>query len=236
MPPRNLPPLGPDQRRRLQRGVRALGRRIRNAGITFLIMLALIIAGIAGGYLGIITTFLALIATFVATVVVLFWPSSGRDPEDTGMPTTPGASDVIDARATVRLDRLAAQAGDWLAGRRRMLPKEVRPALDRIQDRLRDLEPALAGVSSDTQIGGEAQRLIGQHLPGLVNTYNGLPPPERQKGSDADRILADRLDVVADELDHLCERVGCEKRARFDTQSRFIESRYRDGGLSLDKG
>ena len=140
----------------------------------------------------------------------------------------PLAQERLERQPELSVPRSSAGAGS----KRGAEPR--RPSVARARNR--HLEPALAGVSSDTPIGGEAQRLIGQHLPGLVNTYNGLPPPERQKGSDADRILADRLDVVADELDHLCERVGCEKRARFDTETRFIETRYREGGLSLDKG
>ena len=89
---------------------------------------------------------------------------------------------------------------------------------------------------SGTPNGGEAQRLIGQHLPGLVNTYLGLPPQERAPGAEHSRRLTDSLAIVADELDHLCEKVGCERIASFDVERRFIETRYRDGNdLSLDK-
>lgn len=215
-------------KRRLERGVRAVGRRLRNSAIAFLAMLLLIIAGIATGYLGIVTTVLALIATFIITVLVLFWPSSGRARDEAGP--------VIDVSASHRLDRLASQTEDWLVQRARALPHEAGPALDRIVARLRDLEPALAATSSDTANGGEAQRLIGQHLPGLVNTWLGLPPQERQPGAEHNRRLADSLIIVADELDHLCEKVGCERIASFDVERRFIETRYRDGDeLSLDQ-
>ncbi|WP_166041809.1 hypothetical protein [Sphingosinicella sp. YJ22] len=216
-------------KRRLERGVRAVGRRLRNAAIAFVAMLLLIIAGISTGVLGWITAPLALIATFIISVLVLFWPSSGRGQgHDLGP--------VIDATAAHRLDRLASQTEDWLVQRARGLPHEAAPALDRIVARLRELEPALAGTSSDTSDGGEAQRLIGQHLPGLVNTWLGLPPQQRAPGSDHSRRLADSLAIVADELDHLCEKVGCERIASFDVERRFIETRYRDGdGLSLDK-
>ncbi|HEY0326894.1 MAG TPA: hypothetical protein VGC46_13090 [Allosphingosinicella sp.] len=215
-------------KRRLERGVRAVGRRLRNSAIAFVAALFLIIAGIATGYLGIVTTILALFAAFVVSVLVLFWPSSGRR-DDHGGP-------VIDATATHRLDRLASQTEDWLVQRARGLPHEAGPALDRIVMRLRELEPALAGTSTDNPNGDEAQRLIGQHLPGLVNTYLGLPPQERAPGAEHSRRLADSLAIVADELDHLCEKVGCERIASFDVERRFIETRYRDGNdLSLDK-
>ena len=216
-------------KRRLERGVRAVGRRLRNSAIAFVGLLFLIIVGIATGALGWITAPLALVATFIISVLVLFWPSSSRARGDDFGP-------VIDATATHRLDRLAAQTEDWLVQRARALPNEAGPSLDRIVARLRELEPALAGTLSDTPNGGEAQRLIGQHLPGLVNTYLGLPPQERAPGAEHSRRLADSLVIVADELDHLCEKVGCERIASFDVERRFIETRYRDGNdLSLDK-
>lgn len=216
-------------KRRLERGVRAVGRRLRNSAIAFLVMLLLIVGGIATGYLGIVTTFLALVATFIISVLVLFWPSSGRRRDDDLGP-------VIDTTATHRLDRLASQTEDWLVQRARALPREAGPSLDRIVGRLRELEPVLARTSSDTPNGGEAQRLIGQHLPGLVNTWLGLPAQERAPGAEHSRRLADSLAIVADELDHLCEKVGCERIASFEVERRFIETRYRDGNdLSLDK-
>ncbi len=215
-------------KRRLERGVRAIGRRLRNSAIAFVALLFLIILGISTGVLGWITAPLALIATFVISVLVLFWPSSGGSRDDFGP--------VIDATATHRLDRLASQTEDWLVQRAGGLPREAAPALDRIVDRLRELEPVLARTPSDSPNGGEAQRLIGQHLPGLVNTWLGLPPQERAPGAEHSHRLADSLAIVADELDHLCEKVGCERIASFDVERRFIETRYRDGNdLSLDK-
>lgn len=217
-------------KRRLERGVRAIGRRLRNSAIAFVALLFLIIVGVSAGVLGWIAAPLALVAAFVISVLVLFWPSrGGRRDEDLGP--------VIDATATHRLDRLAAQTEDWLVQRAPGLPRDSGPALDRIVARLRELEPALARTSADTPNGGEAKRLIGQHLPGLVNTYLGLPPSERQPAAEHSRRLADSLAIVADELDRLCDKVGCERIASFDVERRFIETRYRDGDdLSLDKG
>jgi hypothetical protein len=109
-------------------------------------------------------------------------------------------------------------------------------ALDRIVYRLRDLQPSLAGVPSESQIGGEAQRLIGKHLPSLVDTYLGLPATERGFHSPNSERLAESLVIVADQLDDLCRRVGEERLMGFETERRFIETRYKDDGrLSLDR-
>jgi hypothetical protein len=138
---------------------------------------------------------------------------------------------VIDGGAAVRLDALAAQAENYLFDRSRALPHHAGPALDRILERLRDLEPALATVPVETPVGGEAQRLIGQHLPGLIDNYLALPASERPFDGDNSRRLGESLGIVADELDHLCERIGEERRTGFETERRFLETRYRGDPL-----
>lgn len=214
-------------RNRVQHGARSVVRRLRNAALTFVGLIVLVIAGLATGTLGLFSTPLALIAAFVISLVVLFWPSRSR-------PIQPPRT--IDGGVATRLDALAVQAEDYLLDRSRALPHHAGPALDRIVDRLRDLEPALATVPADATLGGEAQRLIGQHLPGLVDTYLGLPPSERTFESENSHRLSESLGIVADELDHLCERVGEERRTGFETERRFLETRYRDGDrFSLDR-
>ncbi len=91
-------------------------------------------------------------------------------------------------------------------------------------------------MPAETQIGGEAQRLIGQHLPSLVDTYLNLPVTERGVHSGTSERLAESLGIVADQLDDLCQRVAEERRMGFETERRFIETRYKeDGRLSLDR-
>lgn len=214
-------------KRELGRRARSVGRRLRNAAIAFVAMLFLIIAGIGFGVLGIFTTLLALIGAFILAILVLFLPPGGRRERP---------APVIDGGQAVRLDRLAAQTEDYLLTRARALPGLAGPALDRIVDRLRDIEPALTGLSPDTPTGGEAQRLIGQHLPGLIDNFLALPAPDRAFASESSQRLSESLGIVADELDDLCERIGCQRRDGFEVERRFIEARYRDGErLSLDK-
>lgn len=214
-------------RQRVERGARSVLRRLRNAALTFVGLLVLLIAGLATGALGIVSGLLALLAAFIITLMVLFWPSRRR-------PAQPPRT--IDGGAATRLDRLAAQAEDYLLDRNRALPHLAAPALDRIVERLRDLEPSLATVPPEAPIGGEAQRLIGQHLPGLIDNYLALPPSERPFEGDNSRRLAESLGIVADELDELCERIGEERRTGFETERRFLETRYQGGDrLSLDR-
>lgn len=214
-------------RRNLQRGIRSVFIRARRAGITFVVLFAALVVymvGFAG--VGFFTFLLAMVAiTMLSLLTVMLPVRDRRRPRDEALPARPN----IDGGPPVPLDRLASQTEDWLLARCRALPNTAGPALDRIVYRLRDLQPALDGVRPDTPLGGEAQRLIGKHLPDLVTTYLSLPPGDRHFQAESSASLADSLGIVADQLDDLCERVGQEKRLGFDTERRFIETRYRDG-------
>jgi len=226
-------PPGPRGVSGLERGVRSLLIRLRRAGLTFAGLLAALVVYMIGfGGVGFFTFLLAMFAILLMTLMVVFLPVRDR-----GRPSEEWtAKPVVDGGAAVRLDRLTAQTEAWLVQRCRALPHQAGPALDRIVFRLRELEPSLATVPSQSQIGGEAQRLIGQHLPSLVDTYLGLPPAERGFHSPTSERLADSLGIVADQLDDLCERIADERRMGFETERRFIETRYKDGDrLSLDR-
>lgn len=214
-------------RRRVQRGVRSAFVRARRSVLTFLgVLTGLIAWSLAAGTFGIGAVIGALLLSMLLAFMVLFLPVRERRPPRPAM---------VDGGAAVRLDQLVAGAEDYLLERSLQLPHQAAPALDRIVDRLRDLEPALATVAPESPMGGEAQRLIGQHLPGLVDNFIALPPSERPFGSDNSVRLAESLGIVADELDHLCERIGEERRTGFETERRFLETRYRDGDrLRLD--
>jgi hypothetical protein len=226
-------PSGPREvRGTFERGVRSFLIRLRRAGFTFVGLVAVLAAYmVAFGGVGFFSFLFALFAIMLLSFLVMGLPVRDRRPRERSVERP-----VVDGGAAVRLDRITSQTEQWLIQRSRALPYQAGPALDRIVGRLRDLEPSLATVPSDTQIGGEAQRLIGQHLPSLVDTYLGLPPTERGPHANTSDRLAESLGIVADQLDDLCGRVAEERRMGFETERRFIETRYKeDGRLSLDR-
>ncbi len=218
-------------KRSVQRKVRSFLIRLRRAGFTFAaLFIALVAYMVVAGSVGPFTFLAALFAMFMAAMLVMSFPVSDRRARKEAAQAT------VDGRKAGRLDRLASHTQDWLLERCRALPSQAGPSLDRIVDRLRDLEPSLATVPADSPLGGEAQRLIGQHLPSLVDTYFGLPPGERTFYSETSSKLAESLGIVANQMDDLCERIAHERRIGFDTERRFLETRYtEDGRLSLDR-
>lgn len=211
-------------RRSIERGIRSMFIRMRRAGFTFTILLGALIVYAIGWGVHPLVFLLAIFAIAMLSVMVLFIPV--RAPREQTLPPPPMAGG---ARGPA-LDRLTGQTEDWLLGRARALPRAAGPAVDRIVGHLRDLKPSLAKVPADSALGNEAQRLIGRHLPDLVETWLSLSPAERGAASVQSGRLAESLAIVADQLGDLCERIAEDRRTGFDVEHRFIATRYGDSG------
>lgn len=136
------------------------------------------------------------------------------------------------------LAELPGDAEDWLLDRRQALPLDCSPQLDRIFRRLGDLQPHLATLAPHSSAAWEARRLLGDHLPRLVFAYEAIPDSAREDDPQVRARLRAGLQTVADALDALCEEVCRDPLMTFETQNRFLESRYRgeDGRLIPGQG
>jgi hypothetical protein len=204
-------------KRKLQRGVREAGRRFRRAGLIFLLLLfALIIADVAGASVGFFTWVFALAGMAMAALFSMLWP------------TRASRRSTVPAGAAESLDQLAGAREEWLLERCRELPRPALPAVDSILYNLREMQPCLAHVTPNSRLHGETQRLVGEHLPRLVESYLAIPYEARAPGSQNDLRIAESLDLVAQELHRLCVDVTRERSDGFEVNRRFIESRYGD--------
>lgn len=134
------------------------------------------------------------------------------------------------------LAELPGDAEDWLLTRREGLPLDCRPQLDRIFRRLGDLQPHLATLAPHSTPAWEARRLLGDHLPRLVFAYEAIPDSAREDDPDVRARLCAGLETVADALDALCREVCRDPLMTFETQNRFLESRYRGEDVRLVPG
>ena len=214
-------------KRRIKRGVGEAMRRVRRAGLIFLLLLfGLILFSAAVSPLG-WAWLLAIPATFVAALLSLMWPTRGRR-------AAPSPDEASQKVASMPLPALAGRCEQWLLDRTADLPRDALDSADTILARLSSLQPHVADLSEGNLVGGEVRRLVGGHLPRLVDSYLALPPAERHPRSESSRRLVESLAVVADELTRLCGEVeGC-RTSQFETEHRFIETRYKDGGLRGD--
>jgi hypothetical protein len=184
------------------------------------LLLALVAVSIMTN-VGFLTGLVAIPTAFFIAFLSLFWPSRAATQPEVPKESTP-------------LDEMALRAADGLLDRCDEIPGRAIGAADSIIARLRELAPHLATVDPGDPVAGESRRLICQHLPRLVDTYLDLPPSLRPPGSEATQRFTQSLNIVAGEFDSLLERCCRDRELGFETQHRFIESRYRGSELERD--
>lgn len=185
--------------------------RLRRAGLLFFGATAALLVLLVAHPIGLLLWLIALPLVGFGSLLSMFWPTRRF--------------------AKRRLQNRAPLEGPpstlaWLNRARVGIPLASRSAFDLVLERVERSE-TFAGA--DDLLVKEAQRLVIQHLPRLVQSYLALPPAERANRS---RELTEGLLAIAEELDELNERLLAANTDRFDTERRFIANRYpRRSGL-----
>jgi hypothetical protein len=201
------------EKRVRERKARATGRRVKRAAAVGGVSGAGVVAyGIAAGVAapGLAVAGAAALAVMTA---VLVWPAQRR---------TDG---------TLSAEELAALPGEaeaWLLEQRLNLPAESFAPLDTIFVHLGDLEMGLGDVGPNSTLAWEARRLLGDHLPRLVHAYCELPAAARAEDPAHGQRLVAGLGTLVEALARLSQEVNRDRLMRFETQGRFLDSRYRD--------
>jgi hypothetical protein len=216
------PSLRAAKKRRFRRKIEEYGRRARRSAFVLVGLVALLLAvSIFMGGIGFFAWLLAIPTIGLLAMLLMFQPTRHQRRFEA---EAPGG----DAPPTLPLADLALRAEEGLLDRCDELPGRALPAADAIVARLRELQPHLATLDPADPLAGDARRLIGQHLPRLIESYLQLPREARAPGSESSRRVAESLDIVAAELGNLRDSCCRDSQADFDTQSRFIETRYRE--------
>lgn len=206
--------------RRRQRQIGRLGRRLaRMVGALVVIGLALLAYAFIVGPIGTDGLILAVIVAAILLFILSIWPRWNAVSTD----------DI----ATADPATLPARVDDWLDRQRRVLPLTATPVLDAISARLSALEPQLALVDGRDLLAQDLNRLLGRHLPELVERYRRIPEDQRSrsrgsKDPSIDRQLLDGLVRIEGELGRVSDQLAAEHRDAFLTQGRFLEQRYGD--------
>jgi uncharacterized SAM-binding protein YcdF (DUF218 family) len=208
--------------RKLKRTAAEALRRARRAAFLFVgLILALVVLDVAGASIGFFTWLFALLGIFLASLLSLTLPTRAGRAKAPPLPTQ-------EAVARVPLPMLAERCETWLLDRCEALPHTALPSADLILARLQRMQPALDALPEASPLTADVRRLVGGHLPNLVDSYLALPPETRGHGTDNDRRITQSLGVVAEELTRLCGEIDGCREASFEIEHRFIESRYRD--------
>ena len=128
----------------------------------------------------------------------------------------------------------------YLFRSRRALPPPAQAEVDRISALLPRLKETLARVETLDPAAQDARRLMSIHLPGLIDRYANVPAAYRAEvdgeGISVDRRLTEGLAAGRARLDEVAAALARGDVAAFETQGRFIQSRYGEGGPTDDPG
>ena len=118
---------------------------------------------------------------------------------------------------------------------RRALPAPAQAEIDLLSQQLGPLKATLERVEQLNPDAQDARRLMSNHLPGLIDRYLHVPGAYRDsedgEGVSVDQRLVDALAAGRQALGEISEKLARADVAAFETQGRFIQSRYQDETL-----
>jgi hypothetical protein len=126
------------------------------------------------------------------------------------------------------LAALPCAAEEWLLKKRLELPVWAADALDPIFVTLGDLHRHLPSIDPNSTLAWEVRRLVGEHLPSLVEAFAELPTSAREYDPEVRHRLLASLDTLAEELREVDAQASRDRFHAFETRGRFIEAKYKD--------
>jgi hypothetical protein len=208
-------------RRERQRLNAGLGRTLARVGIAVgVISLAAIVIGLIVpiGMFG----FLAAVGLAIGVAAMLLL--SGRR-EIAAPDVTP---DLPNGQMVARFD-------SYLFRARRALPAPAQAELDLLSAQLPGLRETLERIPDLDPNAQDARRLMSVHLPNLIDRYVHVPAAYRgeRDGEDVsvDQRLVEALSAGRQALTEISEKLAKADMAAFETQGRFIQSRYQEKSI-----
>jgi hypothetical protein len=209
------------RRRHYGRRTRAAAKRLMGMGAAIAVLIVATIAfGLAVGPIGMEGLFLVSLAMLAILVFFAVMPSEPKRAE---------YSEQLPTRTVVQ------QLESLLVAERAMLPAPAARQADAIAAQLPLLESRLGTIDPLDPLAQDARRLMGKHLPELIDRYERVPASYRREregdGMSVDERLVASLGAAHEALSDIGARLARQDRDAFEVQGRFIESRYRDGNL-----
>lgn len=206
--------------RRRQMAAENAGKRIKRAGfVGGAVVAVLLLWGLVIGPVGTTGLILAVLLGLAGMVMAGVWNSNVPQPQDLAQ-ASPAA--------------MPAATEAWLY--RQRLPATAAPQIDAIGSLLATLETQLQRVPPTDPIAQDLSRLLGKHLPELVERYTRVPADQRSRTIDSDgrtieTTLTEGLQIVAAELARASDALAAADRDAVVVQGKFLEKRYGAGGM-----
>lgn len=206
--------------RQVTRGALAIGRKVANIAIASAVILTgAVVAGLILNGIGLTGLFIVFSLILLSVLTFSMWP---------------GERPIVEYKEDMPNHAVVQRLGGLLDRKRAALPAPAARTIDAIHRQLPLLESRLGETNQLDPLAQDARRLMGKHLPELIERYERVPDAYRSErdgeGLTVDQRLVQGLDAARTALDDLGRRLAREDLNAFETQGRFIESRYRDGG------
>jgi len=206
--------------KRLNSGVVSTLIRVGIAvGIISLVTIGIGVIGIPIGMFG----FLAAVGLAIGVAAMLIYSGGKRalvKPE-----VTP---DLPNGTMVQRFD-------SYLYRSRALLPAPAQAEIDRLSQALPPLKQVLERIPDLDPAAQDARRLMSVHLPHLVDRYLHVPAAYRTdpdgEGKTPDQRLVEALAAGREAISDISARLAKGDLAAFETQGRFIESRYKEKSI-----
>lgn len=206
--------------RQVSRGALAIGRKVANIAIASVVILAgAVVAGLVLNGIGLTGLFVVFSLLLLATLTFSMWPSERA---------------IVEYKEDMPNHAVVQRLGTLLDRKRAALPAPATRSIDAIHQQLPLLENRLSETNQLDPLAQDARRLMGKHLPELIERYERVPAAYRNErdgeGLTVDQRLVQGIEAAKTALDDLGRKLAREDLNAFETQGRFIESRYKDGG------
>jgi hypothetical protein len=148
----------------------------------------------------------------------------------------PGPSAAKPPQADLPNGQMVQRFDSYLYRTRPALPAPAQAELDRISAALPPLKQTLERVGDLDPNAQDARRLMSTHLPGLIDRYMHVPAAYRAEqdgeGLSVDQRLVESLAAGGVALKEIGEKLARADLREFETQGRFIKSRYGEDEIS----
>ena len=209
------------RRRHYGRVAGSLGKRLGGMGVALaaLIVATLVFSQVIGP-IGLVGLFVVVLLTLA--ILALFSFGGGGD------------SKPVELSDEVPTKRVVQQLETLLVRERPALPAPAARRVDAISASLPMLEHQLSELAPLDPLAQDARRLMGKHLPELIQRYESVPATYRAErdgeGFTVDERLVAGLDAAHTALSDIGAKLAQGKRDALESHGRFIESRYKDPG------
>ena len=135
-------------------------------------------------------------------------------------------------------DVMVQRFDSYIYRARAALPAAAQAEIDQLSAALPPLKKTLERIETLDPNAQDARRLMSIHLPGLIDRYLHVPPAYRSQldgeGITVDQRLVDALSAGRQALTEINDRLAKADMMAFETQGRFIKSRYGEDGQLTD--